>query len=397
MRRIKGFTLIELLVVIAIIALLIAILLPSLARARELSKQSVCAGRVKEIGNAAEMYSNDNQQQWMIPPHLKGYDWTTNENQQAAIYSGFNFRCQLGGPYSVNSRNFMIRTTNATNYFSATGRETFWGSPSSITLSVNDFAEYGDRDTATSVNTTRALWMLVRNGRAETRLFVCPSEDSAEPDDLSPSGMNQVFEADTFYDFEGWRNISYGYQVPFGSGDDNRCRAGSNADSRLIVVADKGPFSGRGNARQAYAGGRDYLFYSTTETNAVHNVNYGVFSGYFKVDDPESSAFGTNLQNTLSNLIPEHKPERWRKANSHNHNGEGQNVYSLDGSGRFEKKPCVGIDNDNIYMHQGDVVGGSLSPDSAAGVPDLGTEHYTGAPWRGQHQPVAPRLEIGRI
>ncbi len=69
MRRTKGFTLVELLVVIAIIALLIAILLPSLARARELAKRTVCGTQLKAIGNAAVMYGNDNAGSWMIPAH----------------------------------------------------------------------------------------------------------------------------------------------------------------------------------------------------------------------------------------------------------------------------------------------------------------------------------------
>ena len=76
MRRSKGFTLVELLVVIAIIALLIAILLPSLARARELSKRTVCSTRLKSIGTASEMYSNDNTESWMVPGH-KNVNWDT--------------------------------------------------------------------------------------------------------------------------------------------------------------------------------------------------------------------------------------------------------------------------------------------------------------------------------
>ena len=80
----KGFTLIELLVVIAIIALLIAILLPSLARARELSKRTVCGTHLKSIGNAGEMYSNDNKGQWMVPAHLASVDWDLN------VFNGAN-------------------------------------------------------------------------------------------------------------------------------------------------------------------------------------------------------------------------------------------------------------------------------------------------------------------
>jgi prepilin-type N-terminal cleavage/methylation domain-containing protein/prepilin-type processing-associated H-X9-DG protein len=55
----RGFTLIELLVVVAIIALLIAILLPSLARAREQAKQAVCASNVKMLNTAAIAYVTD--------------------------------------------------------------------------------------------------------------------------------------------------------------------------------------------------------------------------------------------------------------------------------------------------------------------------------------------------
>ena len=67
-RRLRGFTLIELLVVIAIIALLISILLPSLSRARELSKRLVCQSNIKGIGTSCKIYSNDNNEKWPVPP-----------------------------------------------------------------------------------------------------------------------------------------------------------------------------------------------------------------------------------------------------------------------------------------------------------------------------------------
>src|SRR5436309_3012216 len=56
---ISSFTLIELLVVISIIALLIAILLPSLAGARETAKRTVCANNLRQLGQAFFHYAND--------------------------------------------------------------------------------------------------------------------------------------------------------------------------------------------------------------------------------------------------------------------------------------------------------------------------------------------------
>ena len=60
MLRRKGFTLIELLVVIAIISLLIAILVPSLKKAKLAAEEVICRSNLRQYGLAGEMYLQDN-------------------------------------------------------------------------------------------------------------------------------------------------------------------------------------------------------------------------------------------------------------------------------------------------------------------------------------------------
>jgi prepilin-type N-terminal cleavage/methylation domain-containing protein len=65
--RARGFTLIELLVVIAIIAILAAIIIPALSKAREGGMAAVCKGNMRGYSLALPMYLQDNDDRFPDP------------------------------------------------------------------------------------------------------------------------------------------------------------------------------------------------------------------------------------------------------------------------------------------------------------------------------------------
>lgn len=70
----RAFTLVELLTVIAIIAILSSMLLPSLARAREGARRTVCVSNLRQIGLAVSMYVGDNDEGYPPPSSVVFYE-----------------------------------------------------------------------------------------------------------------------------------------------------------------------------------------------------------------------------------------------------------------------------------------------------------------------------------
>ncbi|MHC4755800.1 MAG: type II secretion system protein [Planctomycetota bacterium] len=115
-----AFTLIELLVVISIIALLMAILMPTLSRARELAAEAVCMANLKQWGVVYSMYTSDNngrfpeqgfvwdKSYWendnllFCPLATKEYD-QGGRNPFAAWRGGGNKEARVTGSFGVNN------------------------------------------------------------------------------------------------------------------------------------------------------------------------------------------------------------------------------------------------------------------------------------------------------
>jgi type II secretory pathway pseudopilin PulG len=72
----KTFTLIKLLVVIAIVAILVSMLLPSLAKARVAAKDAVCLSNLKQVGTSYTQYASQNSRYY--PAFAKWQDLRQN-------------------------------------------------------------------------------------------------------------------------------------------------------------------------------------------------------------------------------------------------------------------------------------------------------------------------------
>lgn len=184
-RNRKAFTLIELLVVIAIIALLISILLPSLSRARELSKRTVCAANLRGIGQAMYIYAQDDPQ--VFP--------TINANKNVTtmtLFGGFPGPQADNGPWRSN----------------AGGVQIYNGGPSP----------------------TVDLWTVVRANNTTPKQFICPSTtDTPDP----------AQDTTAYYDFKGSTNLSYAYQYQH---DPDRRIIGTSSEPSFPFMADANPY-----------------------------------------------------------------------------------------------------------------------------------------------------------
>jgi prepilin-type N-terminal cleavage/methylation domain-containing protein len=286
----KGFTLVELLVVIAIIALLMGILMPALAKVKQLAARMVCGSHLSGIGKAMLVYSNDHKQEY---PRS---GWAQTK---------WNIRL-IGGTLGWKGKT----------------REEAYGLPTS---------------TQTDATITSCFYLLVKYTDVTVKHFMCKGDYGVEPFDmheLREAGLTDYTEA---WDFgrtgtagEGVSpaiHCSYSYHLPFvaptqigGVWRDISFAVQPSSDPSSPLCADLNPYLDRGATGQV----------SLDDIGYLDNPDFGVVAYWDPVEgykDPD------------------------RTANASSHQREGQNVLYNDGHVRFESTPNVGIERDNIWKY----------------------------------------------
>ena len=285
----RGFTLIELLVVISIIALLIAILLPSLAKAKELANRAVCSANIRGIIQVMFTYAQSNNN---VFPCTPGPEGTTYSNEPQGPTGWAAGTAETAG--SIVDQWYGVTSGGATT-------------PSGTSLG----------------NPLACMWLLVLQNYATPKSFICPSDPIATTPSLQYSNTavagggtaaqpNFGVMTDGSAPNTNGQGESYSINYPwqYNTSTSTPANAGGwwtdNIDSDQPVMSDMAP-QDTANATS-----------STTSRETT---------------EPLSNTYGPYVYN------------------SGNHNGDGQNVGFGDDHVSWETNPYVGSQQDNIFTY----------------------------------------------
>ncbi len=120
----QGFTLVEIMIVVAIIALLAAIAIPNLLRAKMSSNDSVAKATVRALSTATESYATANNGKY--PTDIASLTGATpafiNTAYCASTISGYIYTCTFtNAAYTVMAEPVTVGSTGTTTYTVTTG------------------------------------------------------------------------------------------------------------------------------------------------------------------------------------------------------------------------------------------------------------------------------------
>ncbi|MBN1972879.1 MAG: prepilin-type N-terminal cleavage/methylation domain-containing protein [Sedimentisphaerales bacterium] len=235
----KGFTLVELLVVIAIIALLMGILMPALARVRQIAFRMVCGTNLAGIGKAMLIYAND-------------YD----DEMPCA-----------GGPttqWSATIPNYAATTRAAAYGLNSTGA----GGNATITAS---------------------FYLLVKYAEVTPKSFICKGDSSVS--EFQPGNNVDLL---TLWDFgqTGVKFCSYSYHQPYKDTNGRGFPLTTSSDPGMAVAADPNPWldaeavgSSRVWANFAVTGGKEFTKMGNSITHQDEGQNVLFLDSHVNFED----------------------------------------------------------------------------------------------------------------
>ena len=217
-QKTDGFTLIELLVVVAIIAILAAMLLPALAKAKIRAQEAVCLSNMKQWGLALTMYVDDNSQRFPYPKY-QGY--ANGEDQDNPSWLAINGYHNLGEgddvwfnalPSYVAAQPMYVTAYNSLNFYNY---KTIFYCPRAISQGIDSVdAQASTSDQYDMIPGTRPLFGYGMNSKSLT------DENINKVVTILKAGM--VKQPSAFVMFADVRNRSL--ETPFSGTDANRVK-----------------------------------------------------------------------------------------------------------------------------------------------------------------------------
>ena len=239
MKRSKGFTLVELLVVIAIIGLLMMMLMPSLGRAQELARRTMCGTNLKTLGTNIALYRAD-----------------------------YSDKFPLLADYGVPDEDI---------------KDTFRGVDN-----IWDTAAPGTNGLTIGGNALQNVWILISKQGVQEGVLECPS-DGDYTERVAPTG-----ESLKKYGWITEKNFSYGMHSPYphktaGKLGENKAPLTQDRKGNFPIYADKI----KANNGKTWVFWADASTYNKPANHPADGFNLVSFTGtvsFYKTETEETTA-----------------------------------------------------------------------------------------------------------